>query len=129
MGRTPESNASLSAWPWPLLIKLESTCDKRLLLASSRKLKGYTISRLFLREDLPPEARSAKTKRQTEAAPLLSSVSSGALTKNCPATDDADGTVVCSDAVSGDTTPDTQPSIYVLMCVISTIQSVWAGPH
>ena len=104
LGCRPESKASPSARPRPLLIKLESTWDKKLPLASSRKLKGYTISRLFLREDLPPEARSAKTKRQTEAAPLLSSVSPGPLTKNSPATDDADGTVVCSDAVSGDTT-------------------------
>ena len=110
LGRRPESKASPSARPRPLLIKVESTWDKRLLLASSRKLKGYTISRLFLREDLPLEARSAKMKRQTEAAPLLSSVSPGPLTKNSSATDDADGMVVCSDAVSGDATPDAQPS-------------------
>ena len=108
-------DVDLNLRPLPLpshghYLSLESTWDKRLLFASSRKLKGYTISRLFLREDLPLEARSTKMKRQTGAAPLLSSVSPGPLTKNSPATDDADGTVVCSDAVSGDTTPDAQPS-------------------
>lgn len=47
-----------SARPRPLLIKLDNYWDRRLLLAACRKLKGYSESRLFLREDLSPDARS-----------------------------------------------------------------------
>ena len=50
-----------SARPRPLLIKLDNYWDRRLLLAACRKLKGYSESRLFLREDLPPDARSRRT--------------------------------------------------------------------
>ena len=48
--------------PRPVLIKLGSCWDRRLLLASCRKLKGYTKSKLFLREDLPPDARSSRPR-------------------------------------------------------------------
>ena len=55
LGRRSEVNPQ--SRPRPILIKLESCWDKRLLLASSRKLKGYSDHKLFIREDLPPEAR------------------------------------------------------------------------
>ena len=53
-----------SAWPRPLLIKLDNHWDR--ILTPCRELKDYTVSKLFLREDLPPEART--TKSQTEKA-------------------------------------------------------------
>ena len=59
--KSPEASVS-TARPRPLLIKLDSSWDRRLLLASCRKLKGYTTQKLFLREDLPPEARITKHK-------------------------------------------------------------------
>ena len=59
--KSPEASVS-TARPCPLLIKLDSSWDRRLLLASCRKLKGYTTHKLFLREDLPPEARITKYK-------------------------------------------------------------------
>ena len=46
--------------PRPVLIKLESCWDKRLLLAACRKLKGYSDHKRFIREDLPPEARNTR---------------------------------------------------------------------
>ena len=42
----------------PLLIKFDNYWDRRLLLAACHKLKGYSESTLFLRKDLPPDARS-----------------------------------------------------------------------
>lgn len=56
LGRRGEVNSQ--SRPRPVLIKLESCWDKRLLLASCRKLKGYSDHKLFIREDLPPEARA-----------------------------------------------------------------------
>ena len=54
--------------PRPLLIKVDNFWDRRLLLSSCRKLKGYSVSKLFLREDLPPEARASKRKEQSKKA-------------------------------------------------------------
>ena len=62
LGRKSEST---STRPRPLLIKLDNFWDRRLLLAACRKLKGYSDSRLFLREDLPPDARSRRTNTNT----------------------------------------------------------------
>ena len=55
--------------PRPLLIKLCNVWDKRLVLSSKRKLKGYSVSNVFLREDLPLEIRKARAlKRQKESS-------------------------------------------------------------
>ena len=55
-----KSVADSHSRPRPVLIKLESCWDKRLLLAACRKLKGYSDHKLFICEDLPPEARNAR---------------------------------------------------------------------
>ena len=55
LGRKPAINSQ--SRPRPLLIKFESCWDKRLILASCRKLKGYSDYKLFIRDDLLPEAR------------------------------------------------------------------------
>ena len=65
LGRRSEVSG---ARPRPLLIKLDNYWDRRLLLSSCRKLKDYTVSRLFLREDLPPEARTTRSKGQAKKA-------------------------------------------------------------
>ena len=61
LGRKSEAG---NARPRPMLIKLDNCWDKRLLLSSCHKLKDYSVSRLFLREDLPPEARTSRPKGQ-----------------------------------------------------------------
>ena len=65
LGRRSEST---SARPRPLLIKLDNYWNRRLLLSSSRKLKEYTVSKLFLREDLPPEARTLRSTGHSRKA-------------------------------------------------------------
>ena len=63
LGRRPELSSNR---PRFLLIKLENFWDRRLLLSSCRKLKDYNVNRLFLRENLPSEARSSKGKEQNK---------------------------------------------------------------
>ena len=52
--------------PRPLLVKLVSEWDKRLLLSAKYKLKNYTSARIFLREDLPLDVRLARAKQRKE---------------------------------------------------------------
>ena len=50
--------------PQPLLIKLSSVWDKCLIMASVRKLRDYTIPKLYMHEILSPEARAARASRR-----------------------------------------------------------------
>ena len=52
--------------PRPLLVKLSSTWDRRLILAAKRNLKNFSIKRLFVREDLSPEMRQQRAQRRNE---------------------------------------------------------------
>ena len=63
--------------PHPVLIKLTSAWDHRLVLASKRKLNEFRISHLFLREDLPLEERQ-KRKKPVDVNPTRSIETSGA---------------------------------------------------
>ena len=54
--------------PRPLLVKLSSTWDKRLILAAKRNLKDYRIKRLFIREDLSPEVRKQRAQQRKESS-------------------------------------------------------------
>jgi len=44
----------------PLLVKLVSVWDRRLLLSSKFRLKGFADAQVFVREDLAPEDRKSK---------------------------------------------------------------------
>ena len=65
----------------PLLIKLCSVWDKRLVLAAKSKLKAYSVPKVFLREDLPLDVRRARAKNRQKdtndhTAPLHSPIHS-----------------------------------------------------
>ena len=47
----------------PLLVRLASVWDRRLLLSCKYKLKGFSEAKLFVREDRPPNARKTFTKQ------------------------------------------------------------------
>ncbi len=47
--------------PRPVLVRLSTVWDRRLVLASKRKLKEFHISRLFIREDLSLEDRQKRS--------------------------------------------------------------------
>ena len=67
---------SCTVRPHPLLIKLGSVWDRRLLLASCCKLKGFTDNRLYLREDLPPELREKRNSASAHTVEAANSTSS-----------------------------------------------------
>ena len=48
--------------PRPVLIKLSTAWDRRLILASKRKLKEFHVSRLYIREDLSLEDRQLRAR-------------------------------------------------------------------
>ena len=54
-------NSDESSRPRPLLIKLDSCWDRRILLSSRRSLKFFEKYKLFIREDLPPQARKTRS--------------------------------------------------------------------
>ena len=56
----PNAAADQSTRPRPYLIKCANAWDRRLLLASCRKLNDFTKCKLFLREDLSPDERRSK---------------------------------------------------------------------
>ena len=62
--RNPPSSPTVSVWPRPLLVKLTSILDKRLVLASKRVLKEYSVPRIFINEDLPLEVRRARAQKR-----------------------------------------------------------------
>ena len=50
----------------PVLVKLSSAWDRKVVLLNKRKLKNYHISRLFVREDLAPELRKRPVHPQSQ---------------------------------------------------------------
>ena len=65
LGKRPDVSSLSDVRPRPILIKLKNYWDKRQLLSSCRKLKDYSVNKLFIRENLPPEARQRKPPQST----------------------------------------------------------------
>ena len=91
-----ESNGSESTFqssntpkPRPLLIKVSNIWDRRLILSKKRTLKDYEVSRLFIREDFPPNSRPVKkisastTDKQVQSsAPVLNASGASSSSEN-----------------------------------------------
>ena len=80
LGRRSEHSVSGDSRPRPILIKLVNCWDKRLLLSSCRKLE-YTPHKLFIWEDLTPDARKRYRKPsqdaiQADSAPATTTLAS-----------------------------------------------------
>ena len=62
--------------PRPVLIKLTTPWDRKLILLQKSNLRNFKIPRLFLREDLPPEhklrVKNLKTPSKVVVQPLSS---------------------------------------------------------
>ena len=56
----------ITAPPRPLLVKLYSMWDRRVIVANKRSLKDFEIKRLFIREDLSPEERQERSQQWKE---------------------------------------------------------------
>ena len=109
LGRRPDPALKSSARPRPVLIKLVNCWDKRLLLASCRKLKSYSVPyKLFIREDLPVEARQNRRSKDTLTPAVIASSDSKLSAATTTPTTSHDISVSVEKAPSA--TPHTTPS-------------------
>ena len=60
--KKPESGEPAPSRPRPIVLKLASPWDRRLVLASRFNLKHFGVKGIFVREDLSPEARQQRKK-------------------------------------------------------------------
>ena len=60
--KAPTGGPQTPQRPRPVLIKFSTAWDRRLVLASKRKLKEFRTERLFIREDLSPQVRLERQK-------------------------------------------------------------------
>lgn len=68
LGRRQSPGSDSTPRPRPLLVKLNSVWERRLVLAGRRSLKSFRITRLFIREDLTPEQRTHLSRRSHNSA-------------------------------------------------------------
>ena len=64
-----QPGSSTQARPRPLLVKLSSVWDKRLVISCKYKLKGYPTPNLYIHEDLPLEVRKARALARKVSPP------------------------------------------------------------
>ncbi len=66
LGRTKLSCSEASTeppHPCPILLKLCTACDRRLILAAKHKLKSFRIDQIFIRKDLSKEERLKRVRK------------------------------------------------------------------
>ena len=81
--------------PWPVLVKFSSAWDRRLVLISKRKLKEYSIGRLFIREDLFPQVRLERKKPPISTDIAILSSTSSTPSADLPPLSDTHSIVLC----------------------------------
>ena len=64
--KKPGGDEPTTSRPRPILLKLVSPWDRRLVLANRSNLKHYSVKGIFVREDLSPEA--CQQRRENLAA-------------------------------------------------------------
>ncbi len=78
LGRSKKSSSSApTEGPRPVLLKLSSSWDRRLVVSSVRQLKGFKISNIFIQEDLSPEERKKRRDKFLSRRDVDQSRSSG----------------------------------------------------
>ena len=70
--RPPPGEGSDHARPRPVLVKLTTIWDKRLLLLLKQKLKEFKLSRIFVRPDFSPQERATRKNRNIPNATAFS---------------------------------------------------------
>ena len=75
--KKPGGDEPTTSRPRPILLKLVSPWDRRLVLANRSNLKHYSVKGIFVREDLSPEARQQRrenlaARRSTSGSESLS---------------------------------------------------------
>ena len=64
--KKPGDGLSLLSHPRPIILKLVSPWDRRLVLANRFSLKNYDVSGVYIREDLSPDERKVRMQRRRE---------------------------------------------------------------
>ena len=78
LGKYDSSGGARSSnQPRPVLIKLTTPWDRKLILLRKSNLQNFKVSRLFLREDLPPDHRLHAKNLNVPSKMVVQSVSSG----------------------------------------------------
>ena len=80
LARPSSPSASISRRPRPVLIKLLTAWDRKVVLFSKRKLKDFRLQRLFLREDLSPDHKVRQWRSGSKPAHESQSAPAGAPT-------------------------------------------------
>lgn len=65
--KKPDSDQSAPARPRPIILKLASPWDRRLVLANRFSLKNYDISRVFIREDFSLDERKRRLQSRNKS--------------------------------------------------------------
>ena len=61
--RKKTSDSVVQCRPWPVMLQPLSSWDRRLVLSAVRKLKGCTVSNIYICEDLSPVERQKRRER------------------------------------------------------------------
>ena len=84
LGRRLSPGSDSNPRPRPLLVKLTSVWERRLVLAGRRSLKSFRITRLFIREDLTPEQRTHLSRRSHKSSAQATNVTECATSLSQP---------------------------------------------
>ena len=66
--KKPNAEQSSPSRPRPVILKLSSPWDRRLVLSSRFNLKNYEVKGIFVREDLSPEERKLREQNRIKSS-------------------------------------------------------------
>jgi len=82
--RKKTSDSEVQCRPRPVMLQPLSSWDRRLVLSAVRKLKGYTVSNVYIREDLSPVERQKRRERFGTRKVAAAVVGSDHTDSHCP---------------------------------------------
>ena len=89
LAKPSSPSASISQRPRPVLIKLVTAWDRRVVLFSKRKLKEFRLHHLFLREDLSPDHKVRQWRSEPKPTHATHSASTSSGASNSKASSDS----------------------------------------
>ena len=89
LAKPSSPSASISQRPRPVLIKLVTAWDRRVVLFSKRKLKEFRLQHLFLREDLSPDHKVRQWRSEPKPTHATHSASTSSGASNSKASSDS----------------------------------------
>ena len=84
LGRQAKPSVDGNSCPRPVLVKLATVWDERLVLVSRPKMKEFRVGRIFIRSDLSTEERARRCPQPPSSHVGSSPVSGSACTRVTP---------------------------------------------